>query len=73
MALQAYHNSRHLEGSAEPELVRDGVIQRFEYTIELSWTLLDRSLEEYGLERVDSLSNRELFRLGVEQSLLRAL
>lgn len=52
------------------KLLRDGVIQRFEYTFELSWKLLKRYLEEYGLERVDTLTNRELFRVGHEQRLL---
>jgi hypothetical protein len=33
--------------------------------------LVKRYLEEYGLERVDSLTNRDLFRVGHEQSLLR--
>lgn len=71
VALAAYTNSTHPEGSAERELMRDGVIQRFEYTFELSWKILRRYLEEYGLERVDSLTNRDLFRVGYEQGLLR--
>lgn len=57
-------------GTADWKLLRDGVIQRFEYTFELSWKLLKRYLEEYGLERVDTLTNRELFRVGHEQRLL---
>lgn len=51
--------------------MRDGVIQRFEYTFELSWKMLKRYLEEYGLERVDFLANRDLFRVGYEQGMLR--
>ena len=70
-ALTAYANAPHPEGSAERELMRDGVIQRFEYTFELAWKMLKRYLEEYGLERVDSLTNRDLFRVGHEQGLLR--
>ena len=31
-ALTAYTNAPHPKGSAERELMRDGVIQRFEYT-----------------------------------------
>ncbi len=70
-ALTAYANALQPEGSAERELMRDGVIQRFEYTFELAWKMLKRYLEEYGLEKVDSLTNRDLFRVGFEQGLLR--
>jgi nucleotidyltransferase substrate binding protein (TIGR01987 family) len=70
-ALTAYSVSQQPQGSTERELMRDGVIQRFEYTFELAWKLLKRYLEEYGLERVDSLTNRDLFRVGHEQGLLR--
>jgi nucleotidyltransferase substrate binding protein (TIGR01987 family) len=71
MALKAYAAASQPEGSTERELMRDGVIQRFEYTFELAWKLVKRYLEEYGLERVDSLTNRDLFRVGFEQGLLR--
>ena len=54
----------------EKIVLRDGVIQRFEFTFELSWKMLRRYLEEYGMERVDALNNRELFRVGFEQGLL---
>lgn len=70
VALVACDRSDMPAGSAERVLMRDGVIQRFEYTFELSWKLLRRYLEEYGLERVDLLTNRDLFRLGYEQGLL---
>lgn len=70
-ALSAYQNSPFNAETPEKELMRDGVIQRFEYTFELSWKTLKRYLEEYGLERVDTLTNRELFRLGGEAGLLR--
>jgi nucleotidyltransferase substrate binding protein (TIGR01987 family) len=70
-ALEAYSATQHPAGSAEHELMRDGVIQRFEYTFELAWKMIKRYLQEYGLERVDSLTNRDLFRLGYEQGLLR--
>lgn len=70
-ALEAHANSSFEPETPEQELMRDGVIQRFEYTFELSWKTLKRFLEEYGLERVDTLTNRELFRLGGEAGLLR--
>ena len=52
------------------DLARDGLIQRFEFTFELSWKTLKRYLEEYGLDQVDGMTNRELFRVGFEQGLL---
>ena len=54
----------------EKIVLRDGVIQRFEFTFELSWKMLKRYLEEFGLEKVDGLNNRDLFRVGFEQGLL---
>jgi nucleotidyltransferase substrate binding protein (TIGR01987 family) len=69
-ALNAYHKSSFPDGSIEKEVMRDSVIQRFEFTIELSWKSLKRYLEQYGLEKVDDLNNRDLFRIGFEQGLL---
>jgi nucleotidyltransferase substrate binding protein (TIGR01987 family) len=70
-ALDVYTATQHSAGSSEHELMRDGVIQRFKYTFELAWKMIKRYLQEYGLERVDSLTNRDLFRLGYEQGLVR--
>ncbi len=53
------------------ELLRDGVIQRFEFTFELSWKLLKRYLEIYGLERLDAYTNKDFFRAGHEQAMIR--
>ena len=62
------------EAQAEPrrELVRDGVIQRFEYTYELSHKFLRRFLEdtEPAPEQLRSLSFPALIRLGSERGLL---
>lgn len=68
LALRLHGASRG--GADEAALLRDGVIQRFEYGFELTWKQLRRFLELFGLERVDQLTNRELFRLGFEQGLL---
>lgn len=60
--------------SAEPIarlVLRDGVIQRFEYTVELCWKMLKRHLEMSGLERVDTFGIKELFRVGFEQELIK--
>jgi nucleotidyltransferase substrate binding protein (TIGR01987 family) len=61
----------HKGATKEHMLLRDGVIQRFEFCFELAWKTLRRYLQEFGLDRVDHLTNRELFRLGQEQGVLR--
>lgn len=61
---------------AEPqdELLRDGLIQRFEFTYELSHKALRRSLQERSpsSEEVARLSFADLIRAGNAQGLLRA-
>lgn len=52
-------------------LMRDGVIQRFEYTYELAWKLMKRYLEEeMGDVDVDALGKKELFRRAAEAKLI---
>ena len=70
LELALHLHSASVGGADEVDLLRDGVIQRFEYGFELAWKLLRRFLELYGLERLDQLTNRDLFRLGFEQGLL---
>ena len=64
-----------IEARAEPgrELLRDGVIQRFEYSYELSHKLLRRFLEqtEASPDQLDGSSFADLVRLGSERGLLR--
>jgi nucleotidyltransferase substrate binding protein (TIGR01987 family) len=46
------------------EFIRDSVIQRFEFTYELSWKFLLRQLAfDLGSEAVDKLSRRDLYRV----------
>ncbi|HYD50960.1 MAG TPA: nucleotidyltransferase substrate binding protein [Terriglobales bacterium] len=53
------------------EFVRDSVIQRFEYTYEISWKLLKRHLTlDEGAENIEPLSRKELFRVAAEKGLL---
>ena len=54
--------------------VRDAVIQRFEYTYELSHKLLKRHLEATAAnpDEIDTLSFQDLNRLGSERQLLRS-
>ncbi len=58
-------------GSSAEKLFRDGIIQRFEYTFELSWKMLKRYFEMYGLEKVDTFTNKQFFRLAFEQGLIK--
>ena len=54
------------------EFIRDSVIQRFEFTYELSWKFLSRHLAlDLGGEAVDKLSRRDLYRTGAEKGLIR--
>ena len=57
--------------AAQSRTMRAGVIQSFEFTYEVSWKMLRRllSLEE-GSEAVNSLSRKDLYRLGAKKKLL---
>lgn len=65
---------RLAEQPGAPEIVRDGVIQRFEYSYELSWKMLRRWLEtaEGNPQHIDTLSFGDLIRLGFERGLLNS-
>ncbi|MCP4652490.1 MAG: nucleotidyltransferase [Candidatus Omnitrophica bacterium] len=61
----AFDRLKEGAASAEEELQRDGVIQRFEFTFELLWKTLKIFMRQRGLESntpKDAL--REAFRLG---------
>lgn len=70
---KAVHSIESIKATSSPEerdLMRDGVIQRFEYTFELAWKTIKRYLEMYGLEKVDKLTGRDLFRAAFETGLI---
>ncbi|MBI2058582.1 MAG: nucleotidyltransferase substrate binding protein [Nitrospirae bacterium] len=69
-ALRVYSTSSLADDASEKVVLRDGVIQRFEFTFELCWKMLRRFLDAYGLGRVGMMTNKELFRAGSEQGLL---
>ncbi len=53
------------------EYIRDSVIQRFEYTYELSWKMLKRLLiESEGKESIEPLNRKDLFRLAGEKRII---
>jgi len=54
------------------DMLRDSVIQRFEYTYELCWKMLKRrlQLDIPSPETVDAMSFREMIREGAERGLI---
>ncbi len=54
------------------DMLRDSVIQRFEYTYELCWKMLRRrlKLDAPSPEAIDEMSFRELIRAGAERGLI---
>ncbi|MBN1982562.1 MAG: nucleotidyltransferase substrate binding protein [Chitinivibrionales bacterium] len=49
--------------------IRDSVIQRFEYTYELSWKMLKRQLEQEvaSVDEIDMMNFQDLFRSGAQR------
>ena len=61
------------EQAAHPELLttRDGVIQRFEIAMDLSWKTTMRVLREiYGVQSSDVLTKKDIFRQAAKYLLL---
>ncbi|PIP02327.1 MAG: nucleotidyltransferase, partial [Zetaproteobacteria bacterium CG23_combo_of_CG06-09_8_20_14_all_54_7] len=54
------------------DMLRDSVIQRFEYSYELCWKMLKRRLEldDPSPESIDAMSFREMIRAGAERGLI---
>jgi len=53
------------------ELVRDSVIQRFEFTYEITWRLLRLFLEKVKLVSLDQLTSpRQIFRVAAQVNIL---
>jgi nucleotidyltransferase substrate binding protein (TIGR01987 family) len=51
------------------DVIRDSVIQRFEFTVELSWKALQRYLKSSGV--VESLTPKNTFREGARLGIVR--
>ncbi len=58
----------------QDEEVRDSVIQRFEYSYELSWKMLKRQLEIDSAtpSSIDAMSFKEMIREAAERGLLKS-
>ncbi len=61
-------------GAPEDEELRDAVIQRFEYTYELAWKMINRQLEAESAtpSEIDALSFRSLMRDAAEKGMIQA-
>jgi nucleotidyltransferase substrate binding protein (TIGR01987 family) len=64
-----------VRSQSEPgdDLLRDGVIQRFEYTFELCFKMLKRILESMSLvsSEIDSMSYKSILREAFERGLIQ--
>ena len=72
-ALSSLQKAIHrAEKNRQDEEIRDSVIQRFEYTYELSWKMLKRQLEQESAtpDLIDQLSFRDLLRDAAEKGIL---
>jgi len=60
------------ERERSDDMLRDSVIQRFEYTYELCWKMLKRRLEMDvpSPELIDGMSFREMIREGAERGMI---
>lgn len=57
---KALHRLKEALVVPKSDIVRDSVIQRFEFTVELSWKVLQRHLKSSGV--VESLTPKNVFR-----------
>lgn len=62
---------REAEDNPSSELLRDGVIQRFEYSHELAIKFIRRALETIYGDPVDQLAYKDLLRTAAERGLIQ--
>ncbi len=68
---EAINYSQNLPEGINAEIVRDSVIQRFEYTYELSWKLLQRWIKvNVSPEDASPRTKKDLFRLAAKKQVI---
>ena len=68
---EAIHYSLNLPEGISADIVRDSVIQRFEYTYELSWKLLQRWIRmNISPEDAEPRTKKDLFRLAAKKGII---
>lgn len=68
---EAIEYALDLPKDIKPEIVRDSVIQRFEYTYELCWKLLQRWIQQnVSPEQANPRTKKDLFRLAAKRQLI---
>lgn len=68
--LQLQQGIEAAEKEPSKEIMRDGVIQRFEYCYELAQKMMKRTLETQFDEKVDSMTWNDLLRTAAEHELI---
>ncbi len=68
---ESVNYSNNLPEGIDAGIVRDSVIQRFEYTYELSWKLLQRWLKvNVSPEDAEPRTKKDLFRLAAKKKMI---
>lgn len=68
--LQLEQGIEFAEAEPAKEIVRDGVIQRFEYCYELAQKMIKRTLETQFDEKVDTMAWNDVLRTAAERGLI---
>jgi len=67
----AIQYSKKLPSNIDSTIVRDSVIQRFEYTYELGWKLLQRWVKQnISVEEAEPRTKKDLFRLAAKKNII---
>lgn len=69
---EAIEYAKNLPEGISADIVRDSVIQRFEYTYELSWKLLQRWIRiNIGPDEAEPRTKKDLFRLASKKEMIK--
>ena len=68
---EAIHYALHLPSGIRMDIVRDSIIQRFEYTYELTWKILQRWIKlNVTPEDAEPRTKKDLFRLAAKKQMI---